>query len=71
VTRIFRKAKPSLGGERKMFEVIISVGYRVKSHQGVHFRKWATALIKEYLIKGFAMNDENFAHCFFALIPHH
>lgn len=39
-------------------DVIISVGYRVKSHQGVHFRKWASALIKEYLIKGFAMNDE-------------
>lgn len=39
-------------------DVIISVGYRVKSHQGIHFRKWATALIKEYLIKGFAMNDE-------------
>jgi len=39
-------------------DVIISVGYRVKSHRGIHFRKWATALIKEYLIKGFAMNDE-------------
>ena len=39
-------------------DVIISVGYRVKSHRGVHFRKWAAALIKEYLIKGFAMNDE-------------
>ena len=39
-------------------DVAISVGYRVKSHRGVHFRKWATALIKEYLIKGFAMNDE-------------
>jgi len=39
-------------------DVIISVGYRVKSHRGVHFRKWATVLIKEYLIKGFAMNDE-------------
>ena len=39
-------------------DVIISVGYRVKSYRGVHFRKWATALIKEYLIKGFAMNDE-------------
>ncbi len=38
-------------------DIIISVGYRVKSHRGVHFRKWATALIKEYLIKGFAMND--------------
>jgi hypothetical protein len=39
-------------------DVVISVGYRVKSHRGVHFRKWATALIKEYLIKGFAINDE-------------
>ncbi len=39
-------------------DLIISVGYRVNSHQGIHFRKWATALIKEYLIKGFAMNDE-------------
>ena len=39
-------------------DVVISVGYRVKSHRGVHFRKWATALIKEYLIKGFVMNDE-------------
>ena len=39
-------------------DVIISVGYRVKSHRGIHFRKWATTLIKEYLIKGFAMNDE-------------
>lgn len=39
-------------------DVVISVGYRVKSHRGVHFRKWATAVIKEYLIKGFAMNDE-------------
>ncbi len=39
-------------------DVIISVGYRVKSHRGVQFRKWATALIKEYIIKGFALNDE-------------
>ncbi len=39
-------------------DVIISVGYRVKSQRGVQFRKWATALIKEYLVKGFAMNDE-------------
>jgi hypothetical protein len=39
-------------------DVIISVGYRVKSHRGVQFRKWATGLIKEYLIKGFTINDE-------------
>jgi len=39
-------------------DVIISVGYRVKSLQGTKFRKWATARIKEYIIKGFVMDDE-------------
>lgn len=39
-------------------DVIISVGYRVKSHQGTQFRKWATKRIHEYIIKGFTMDDE-------------
>ncbi len=39
-------------------EVIISVGYRVKSVQGTKFRQWATARLKEYIIKGFVMDDE-------------
>lgn len=39
-------------------DVIISVGYRVKSLQGTKFRQWATARLREYLIKGFALNDE-------------
>ena len=39
-------------------DVIISVGYRVKSLRGVQFRRWATSVLREYLIKGFAMNDE-------------
>lgn len=39
-------------------DVIISVGYRVKSVQGTHFRQWAAARLKEYLIKGFTMDDE-------------
>ena len=39
-------------------DVIISVGYRVKSVQGTRFRQWATARLKEYLVKGFTMNDE-------------
>lgn len=39
-------------------DVIISVGYRVKSHRGTQFRIWATQLIKEYLVKGFVLNDE-------------
>ena len=39
-------------------DVIISVGYRVKSIQGTKFRQWATASLREYIVKGFAMNDE-------------
>lgn len=39
-------------------DMIISVGYRVNSYRGVQFRIWATQVLKEYLIKGFAMNDE-------------
>ena len=38
--------------------MIISVGYRVHSLRGVQFRMWATRTLKEYLIKGFALNDE-------------
>lgn len=38
--------------------VIISVGYRVKSLQGTRFRQWATARLREYIVKGFTMNDE-------------
>lgn len=39
-------------------DVIISVGYRVKSHRGTQFRIWATQRLKEYIVKGFTMNDE-------------
>ncbi|MEA1955220.1 MAG: virulence RhuM family protein [Campylobacterota bacterium] len=39
-------------------DVIISVGYRVKSLQGTKFRQWATRRLKEYIVKGFTMNDE-------------
>lgn len=41
-------------------DVIISVGYRVKSQQGTQFRIWATQRLREYIIKGFALNDERF-----------
>ncbi len=39
-------------------DAIIAVGYRVNSIQATHFRIWATAILKEYIIKGFAMDDE-------------
>lgn len=42
-------------------DVIISVGYRVKSLRGTQFRIWATQRLREYIIKGFALDDERLA----------
>src|SRR5690625_767974 len=48
--------------ERKVafynLEMILAVGYRVRSHRGTQFRKWATERLNEYLVKGFTMDDE-------------
>ena len=41
-------------------DVVISVGYRVKSHRGTQFRLWATRQLRDYLVKGFVLNDEKF-----------
>jgi len=42
-------------------DTIIAVGYRVNSHRGTQFRIWATRKLREYLVKGFVMNDERLA----------
>jgi len=69
VCREFRQAsqhgaipgkKQETSVKRYNLDVIISVGYRVKSPQGTQFRIWATQRLKEYIIKGFALNDERF-----------
>ncbi len=39
-------------------DVIISVGYRVKSQRGIAFRRWATSILKDYMIKGYAVNEK-------------
>ena len=39
-------------------ELILAVGYRVRSSRGAQFRRWATTVLREYLVKGFVMNDE-------------
>ncbi len=39
-------------------EAIIAVGYRVKSHRGTQFRIWATQWLREYIVKGFTLDDE-------------
>ncbi|MDA3800089.1 MAG: RhuM family protein, partial [Kiritimatiellae bacterium] len=41
-------------------DCIISVGYRVNSYQATQFRIWATQRLKEYIVKGFALNDDRF-----------
>ena len=46
--------------EHYNLDVIISVGYRVKSQQGTQFRIWATQRLKDYIVKGFALNDDRF-----------
>jgi hypothetical protein len=64
--RKFRQVRTE--GEREVerdidhynLDVVISVGYRVKSPQGTQFRIWATQRLKEYIIKGFALNDDRF-----------
>lgn len=54
------KRKVERDTEHYNLDVIISVGYRVKSPQGTQFRIWATQRLKEYIIKGFTLNDERF-----------
>jgi len=58
-------------------DMIISVGYRVRSHRGTQFRQWATERLREYLIKGFTLDDErlkeglNFAGDYFDELLEH
>jgi hypothetical protein len=48
----------SYGVRHYSLDAIIAVGYRVRSPRGAQFRRWATGVLREYLVKGFAMNDE-------------
>lgn len=70
VCRDFRRT----GADRKEYkvkyynlDVIISVGYRVKSLRGTQFRMWATQRLKEYIIKGFTLDDERLANGGYAI----
>ena len=69
-----KNAQPKKYGRRKDFEqitettfynldVIITVGYRVKSIKGTKFRIWATSLIKQYLLKGYIIDKKRLDHC--------
>ena len=41
-------------------EMVLAIGYRVRSHRGAQFRRWATNTLKDYLVKGFVLDDERF-----------
>jgi len=43
-------------------DAVLAVGYRVRSHRGTQFRRWATERLREYLVKGFVMDDERLAN---------
>jgi len=43
-------------------EMVLAIGYRVRSHRGTQFRRWATQQLKSYLVKGFLLDDERFKH---------
>ena len=47
----------TVNAEHYNLDVIISIGYRVKSQQGTHFRMWATKVLRDYLLKGYAINN--------------
>ena len=65
ISTVAKNATVQVEGDRSVtrqidyynLDVIISVGYRVKSLRGTQFRRWALSVLKEYLIKGFAMDD--------------
>ena len=40
------------------FDMILAIGYRVRSNVGIHFRRWATNVLTEYIQKGFVLNDD-------------
>lgn len=50
-------------------DMIISVGYRVNSHVGVHFRRWATERLRGYIIKGFVLDDARLKQAREGLLP--
>ena len=58
IVRIEGKREVSREIEHYNLAAILAVGYRVRSHRGTQFRQWATARLTEYLVKGFAMDDE-------------
>lgn len=61
IVRMEGKREVARDIEHYNLDVIISVGYRVRSHRGTQFRQWATRTLKEFLIKGFAIDDKRLA----------
>ncbi len=58
IVKVHRLRRENTEPMKYSLDVIISVGYRVKSKQGVAFRRWASSILKQYLIKGYAVNQK-------------
>jgi len=52
----------SRGVKHYRLDAVLAVGFRVRSHRGTQFRRWANDRLREYLVKGFAMDDERLKH---------
>ena len=58
IAHVGNDGKQSYNTKYYNLDMIISVGYRVKSQNGVIFRKWATSILKDYMMKGYAINEK-------------
>ena len=60
ILQVQNEGDRAISRNRKFYnlDAIIAVGYRVDSHRATHFRIWATSVLKEYIIKGFALDDK-------------
>ena len=58
--QVQKEGKREVKRERQFYnlDAIISVGYRIKSHVATKFRQWATSQLREYIVKGFVLDDE-------------
>mgnify|MGYP002551066302 CR=1 FL=1 len=64
----------STGGRKSKIynlDVIISVGYRVKSKNGVIFRQWANKILKDYMLRGYAVNQKRLANFLYLIVKNH
>ena len=61
ILRQLRVMEKTYNVDHYSLDMIISVGYRVKSKRGIEFRRWANDVLKQYIMKGYAINEKRLA----------